>query len=371
MVGWVVVWKKEKGKEFMVTQTREKSFADTLRTARVRVEEMRPVDRWANLQWFDFAPGENRQCSLIPLKDSDVRHLPVLQLGELALSQLLARVGYPLHLIDRLPIKLSHLSVNWLIQNHMAEKQALIRTICDNQARAVLSHCYTPLDDIEVLTLAEPYLEGSTVRWEAFGERSTHISVTWPEEAQSGMIRGLHLANSEVGVRSVTIEAILYRPACANILPAVGSGGDGDGYDPYRIRDPRSNARPGQHRMGALAGQQAGGWRFIHTGDKTRLESFVRDAIEDTKRSGDALIARYQQALTKQVDAIGAVEELSKEAKLTQEQFKNALSAMMEEPMGQTVAAVANAFSRAAQKEEDPDERHYVQGVGTRALLKM
>jgi hypothetical protein len=64
---------------------------------------------------------------------------------------------------------------------------------------------------------------------------ATHISVPWPADSHEGRSDGIHIANSEVGVRSVTNQAIVYRPACANILPALGRG---DGEDNYRRRLP-------------------------------------------------------------------------------------------------------------------------------------
>ncbi len=118
-----------------------------------------------------------------------------------------------------------------------------------------------------------------------------------------------------------------------------------------------------------------GGWRFIHSGDKDRLGHFVADAIADTQRSSEGLLDRYQQALNKQIDAVGSVEKLSKEGELTREQLKAALNALVNDestdvPRG-SVAQVANAFTRAAQAEEDPDERQKVQSVGTLALVRL
>ena len=340
----------------MTTATR--TFDDVVVEAKQRAIELNPLDRWSSLDRFEFVPieDENRRAHLKPLEGTSPG-LPPLQLSEHALRQLMARVDYPIKLLDRLPAKLNHLSVNWLLQHYLGEREALIRTVRGNLARAVLGSRYTPLDDVELLALAAPYMEGALVRWEAFGELGTHISVSWPADAQDSLERGIHIANSEVGVRSVTIQAILYRPACANILPALGGG---DGEDIYRRRSPFNRSR------GQL-GTMAGGWRFIHTGDKDRLATFVKDAIKDTRRQYDAVLARYQAGLEKQVDAISCIEELSKEGDLTREQMKRTLEAFAQE-YSPTVTGVANAFTRAARYEEDPEERYFMQSLGTAAL---
>ncbi len=335
-----------------------RTFDEAAAEAQRRTVELSPVDRWSSLDKFEFLPteGENKRAYLKPLEGMPLG-LPPLQLSEHALRQLMGRVDYPVKLLDRLPAKLNHLSVNWLLQHYLAEREALIRTVRGNIARAVLGSRYTPLDDAELLTLATPYMEGALVRWEAFGELATHISVSWPTDSQDGLERGVHIANSEVGVRSVTIQAILYRPACANILPALGGG---DGEDIYRRRSPFNRNR-------AQLGSMAGGWRFIHTGDKDRLAAFVKDAIEDTRRQYDALLARYRAGLEKEIDAIGAIEGLSKESDLTREQMKRTLEAFAQE-YSPTVTGVANALTRAARYEEDPEERYHMQSLGTAAL---
>ena len=335
-----------------------KTFDEVVAEAKQRTIELNPVDRWSSLDRFEFLPteGENRQAYLKPLQGTSPG-LSSLQLSEHALRQLMARADYPVKLLDRLPAKLNHLSVNWLLQHHLAERESLIRTVRGNLARAVLGSRYTPLDDVELLALAAPYMEGALVRWEAFGELATHISVSWPAEAQDSLERGVHIANSEVGMRSVTIQAILYRPACANIFPATGGG---DGEDVLRRHSPFNRNR-------AQLGSMAGGWRFIHTGDKDRLAAFVKDAIEDTRRQYDVLLARYQAGLEKEIDAIGAIEGLSKEGDLTREQMKRTLEALAQE-YSPTVTGVANAFTRAARYEEDPEERYFMQSLGTAAL---
>ncbi len=354
---------------------REVSFGELTERVKTETLERRPVDRYADLRLFEFSMIDRNRTQLIPFAGMELTeksNMPTMLLGDIALNQLCQKLGYPVKLLDRLPPACVYRDINWLIQHYLEEdRQALIRTQREqmisgsrySEARAILGSRYTPIDCYEILELALPFLDNGIVRWEAITDRSAHVSVTWPDAMTDGMIRGVHLGNSEVGLRAVTVEAILYRPVCANILPAVGGRDDGE-YDPYKIRNPMNSKQ-------ALVGKQKSGWRMIHTGDKTRLEQFIKDGIADAKTSSEAMLAKYRQALDIVVNSVDEIESLSKENKLTQEQFKAVLEAAMEEPISNKAASVVNAFTRAAQWEEDPDERHFIQGIGNQALNRL
>jgi hypothetical protein len=89
----------------------------------------------------------------------------------------------------------------------------------------------------------------------------------------------------------------------------------------------------------------AGGRRFIHTGDKDRLAAFVKDAIEDTRRQYDALLARYGAGLEKEIDALGAIEEL-KQSRGTSPGSNEAHPGSLPRTTSVTVTGVANALTQ-------------------------
>ena len=348
-----------------------KPFQETLDRTRQRLAELNPEDRRTRLDLFAFVfPGQEASASpaLVPLGNGALPQ--AIMLSPFALGQLLEKVGYPKKLLEALPGKAVQFDVNWLLQHGLEDRMSLIRVVKGNTARAILGSRYTPLDDFQLLEAAAPYLEGAVVRYEGFGELSTHITVTWPAEQEGGLERGLHLANSEVGVRAITIEAVAWRVVCGNVLPAIGGNGDDSFYESGGRYFRR--VRAGAHDLtGGREGTVKAGWRFIHTGDPQRLVAFVQDAIADTKRQYDTLLARWRGALQAQLpDPLGAMEGMVREGDLTSDQFKRLLEAWAEEKseFGNSVAGVTNAFTRAAQAEIDPEERYRLQALGTASL---
>jgi len=352
----------------MQATTEPKTFTQVLTKVQTETIAKQPLDRWGSLNRFEFIPVEEGKrivkTMLKPISDTDGQapriELPTLELSDFALGQLLQRADYPQKLLTKLPAKCVWVDVNILLQN-LGEREALIRTINGNMARAILGSRYTPLDDADLYAIVAPYAEGAMVRWESIGELSSHISVSWPDTDEKGLQRGIHIANSEVGLRAVTIQAILYSQHCNNILPALG--GD-DNY--YTRKNPFSNGKA-HDLKGAQKAEKVTGWRFIHTGDKGRLENFVRDAIEDSKTQYEGLLARYNAGLQKQVDGIATIEEFGKKQDLNQAQLRSVLEAYAQD-YNPTVTGVANAFTRAAQHQEDSEDRFHMQAVGSEVL---
>jgi hypothetical protein len=93
-----------------------------------------------------------------------------------------------------------------------------------NTVRGVLSERYSRLDNATVLNCIAPALNDRfEVRWLALTDESFHLRVVDPsigrEVARDDrLIVGLHIANSEVGRRSLTIDALVYRLVCTNGL---------------------------------------------------------------------------------------------------------------------------------------------------------
>lgn len=347
-----------------------KTFTQVLTEVQDSTMAKQPLDRWGSLNKFEFLPIEENnkvvKTTLKPMSDPETKQplvaLPTLELSDYALGQLLQRVDYSQKLITRLPAKAIWFDVNWLMQN-VGEREALIRTINGNMARAILGSRYTPLDDVELYAIVAPYVRGALVRWESITDVSSHISISWPDTDENGLQRGIHIANSEVGLRAVSIRAILYKDMCNNIVPA-------GGYDEvYTRKNPFSNGKA-HDLKGAQKAVSESGWRFIHTGDKERLQNFVRDAIEDSKAQYEGLLARYNAGLQRTVDGIGVIVEFGKKQDLSQAQLRSVLEAYAQDydPKKNTVTGVAMAFTAAAQHEQDAEERYHMQAVGSEVL---
>lgn len=90
--------------------------------------------------------------------------------------------------------------------------------------RAVLTERYCPLDNRALLESLRkslpPHLQ---VQWVALDDESLHLRLFDPNlrrdvRSDDPLQAGLHIANSEVGKRSVTVDAVVYREVCSNGL---------------------------------------------------------------------------------------------------------------------------------------------------------
>ena len=348
-----------------------------------KVALLDPIDHRNRIEHFMFDiidPEEARvKYALVPLMpDNGPTALTgkPLMLSPHAMRQLCERLHMPIKFVRRLESMKAHkllgINLNMLMQ-HGKTGMAMFRTINSQNGetartvRAVLGSQYQPLDDLDLLTVAAPYLEGAEIAFSSFDDMGTHITAIWPEEVNAtGLMRGVHIANSEVGLRAISIEAVAYRPKCANILPALGLGGMGDGEQAM------GGGRPiYRSRNRAFTGDATYGWRLIHRGDTNRLQAFVADAIADVSRQYEGVVARWQQGLTEMIDdPIGALSEIADAKQLTVDQYKASLTAWAETrpDFGDCRTGLVNAFTLAAQNEENADDRYAMQIAGTYAL---
>jgi len=90
--------------------------------------------------------------------------------------------------------------------------------------RAVLTDRYTPIDNrMLVQCLRRTLPPRLQIQWISVDDESFHLRLFDPElriEVRDGdpLMAGLHISNSEVGKRSVTIDSIVYRQVCTNGL---------------------------------------------------------------------------------------------------------------------------------------------------------
>ena len=99
-----------------------------------------------------------------------------------------------------------------------------------NGLRGVLSSRYARLDNKRLLDCLVPLLgERFQVSWHAITPESFHLRLVDPALSQDALpgdrlMVGLHVGNSEVGKRSVSVDAIVFRVLCANGLIRVVGG---------------------------------------------------------------------------------------------------------------------------------------------------
>lgn len=283
-----------------------------------------PFDRTSKINLFQFVVEEGKGGALVPLGNhlEEGSHMPTVYLSPNALSQYLTRLQYPQGFYQRIPSRLNCLNVNWLVQNSSFQHEALFRIQDENIARALMTDLYQPVDNLDLLTLIEPYLGDGKVRWHFDDQLTFHMSVSFPnyaEEIKTGDVieRGVHISNSEVGLRSITVAGYIYRLICRN--GAIGTGG-GDSY------------------------------RFRHVGSADRLHEKVQAAIESAKLEVERVVAQFKNALTVKIDEpFKLIENVARDRNLSQEELKAILNSFMEATEDKdNLYGVTQAISNAA-----------------------
>lgn len=304
-----------------------------------------PFDRTTRLPLFQYVIEEGTGGALVPFQipANGGGRIPTVYLQPHAHDQLLSRLDYARRTYERLPDKLNILAVNWLIQNFY-NKDVLLRCQDGNQIRALMSSDFEPFDNLELLEVVEPFVGDGEVKWYHADDMTVHVTITWPnteEVIKVGDVvrRGIHLSNSETGLRSVTIAGVLDRLICSNLAIAHGGGG--------------------------------GMRRFRHVGDPNKLRDQVKAAIDETYLESTKLLAQFRASLEKAVDdPFNYLERVAKDKtnEMTQEQFKASLDAFMLEP-DNNLFGVTNAITRAAQVFEG-EARYDMQRLGSKVLAE-
>ena len=320
------------------------TFAEILDNARQWENEHSPFDRTGRMNLFQYVIEEGTGGALVPFQTPDQeRAIPTTSLLPHAHDQLLARLDYAKRTYDRLPPKLNLLAVNWLIQNYYA-KEVLLRIQDGDKVRALMSTDFEPFDNLELLTVVEPFIGDGEVKWYHSDEMTLHVTVTWPNTEEvikvgDAVRRGIHISNSETGLRSVTIAGVVDRLVCSNLLIGHGDGGG--------IR------------------------RFRHVGNSDKLRDQVKGAIDETFLESTKVMAQFRASLEKAVeDPYNYLERVAKDKTndMSQEQFKAAMNAFMLEP-DDNLFAVTNAITRGAQA-FDGEQRYDMQRLGAKVLAE-
>ena len=326
-------------------QSQSVTVQDVINKAQAWETEHAPFDRGSKLNLFQFVINEGTGGALVPfsnaLEATGPRFMPnSINLSAHALDQLMARVDYPKKLYPRLAGKLNIYNLNWLIQQQGATPVTL-RIQDGNLARAVLGGSYAPFDDLEFLQMVAPYLPSNAkVRWEFKDDLTTHLSISFPNTATELVVgdvveAGIHLSNSEVGIRSVTVAGYVFRLRCSN--GQVGSG-DGDMF------------------------------RFRHTGDHDRMGDSIRSSIESTMLESQKVIQLFKKAMQTEIDKpFDFMEKVAKEGDMSQEMFKSVMEGMMNEDYAGTLMNVSMGCSRASQSYSG-EESYELQRLSTKVL---
>ncbi len=211
--------------------------------------------------------------------------------------------------------------------------------------RGVLSSRYARLDHDLLLDCLTPLLpQGFAVDWFSLDDAGLHLRLVDPRKPQSvlagdDLLCGIHLANSEVGKRAVTVDALVYRLVCQNGLIRLVRGKS----LLYRRHVYLSAPRFQEALEGAVLGALDEAGRFVE-----QIRTAARTPVPDVQ----AVLAQ-----------LGRQEALSKSF------LEAAEKSLRSEPSGQqeTVWGLANGLTQAAQA-LSPDDRYAVEALAGRLI---
>ena len=211
--------------------------------------------------------------------------------------------------------------------------------------RAVLSDRYAPLDNADLVGTLVPLLEDRfEVRGLSISPESLHLRLVDPRLCREvlpndRLMVGVHVANSEVGKRAVTVDALVWRLVCLNGMVRLVQGK-------------------------SLLRQRHISW------DRPRFADALRVAVSEAVTAGAGLIDRLQASTREPVpDVEGVVRAIARQASLTrsvQERVLQALSATAP-PQQDRVYGLVQALTFTAQS-LSPDDRYDLEVVAGRLL---
>jgi len=211
--------------------------------------------------------------------------------------------------------------------------------------RGVLSSRYARLDHDLLLDCLTPLVpQGFAVDWFSLDDGGLHLRLVDPRKPQSvlagdDLLCGLHLANSEVGRRAVTVDALVYRLVCQNGL----------------IR--------------LVKGKSLLYRRHVHFSApqfKEALEGAVLGALDEAGRFVEQI---REAARTPVPDVAAVLELLGRQEALSKNFLEAAERSLRSERAGQqeTVWGLANGLTQAAQA-LPPDDRYAVEALAGRLI---
>ena len=142
-----------------------------------------------------------------------------------ALGQLCHQLSIPTSYFKRCPPQLQATQFDYWIGKRCEDNNEQLKWLIrakDSVLRGVVSERFARLDNAQLLNALEPYLNDQfTVQWCASTETSLHLRLIRLDTRKLILVgdeacAGIHIANSEVGFRQVTIDPIIYRLVCTN-----------------------------------------------------------------------------------------------------------------------------------------------------------
>jgi len=218
--------------------------------------------------------------------------------------------------------------------------------------RGILSDRYSVFDNIHLVEILDQIFGNTDQEYDinshVINDLSFHLRITFPAldvdmgettTGENDIIRtGVHITNSEVGRRSVTIEPLVFRLICSNGLMGWSSTG--------------------------------AGFRQRHMWLKQQeMYNRVAEALVESLQAGSTAINLLSESRNVKVDdPLAIIEDLAKENNITKKDTELIKTSFAEEPE-HTIYGVVNSFTRAARTME-ADKRFDMEILSGKILAK-
>ena len=229
------------------------------------------------------------------------------------------RLRIPMSYLSRCPEDLQAENLNYWIEKERKNRETFFCRFTGSKLRGVFTERYTALDHMEILTKMLDYgFDPSCEVHYSLDESLMILKV--PEYGRmfgltetDRIVPGISIANSEVGILALSIEAFFYRLVCSNGLIATTSVGS----------------------------------RFKHI-SRRAMDEFPQ-VLSDVVYQSQASQGRFRISMQTPVDnPMSTIETFAKQFQLSQDETEIVRQAYFLE-QGATMFHVINAFTRAAQ----------------------
>ena len=229
------------------------------------------------------------------------------------------RLRIPASYLSRCPEDLQSENLNYWLEREQKNRETFFCRFTGSKLRGVFTERYTALDHMEILTKMLDYgFDPSCEVHYSLDESLMILKV--PEYGRmfgltetDKIVPGISIANSEVGILALTIEAFFYRLVCSNGLIATTSVGS----------------------------------RFKHV-SRRAMDEFPQ-VLSDVVYQSQASQGRFRISMQTPVDnPMSTIETFAKQFQLSQDETEIVRQAYFLE-QGATMFHVINAFTRAAQ----------------------
>jgi Domain of unknown function (DUF932) len=287
---------------------------------------MRATDTFENLISKVHSMSQDYYDEVIPIRDMEFDSFDNMTIGNKgyeilpSAQRLIAnRLRIPQSYLTRCPRDLQSENLNYWLERENKNRETLFCRFSGSKLRGVFTQRYTALDNMEVLTKMLDY--GFDPACEVHYSLDESLMVLRVPEygrmfelsEKDKIVPGISIANSEVGILALSIEAFFYRLVCSNGLIATTSVGS----------------------------------RFKHV-SRRAMDEFPQ-VLSDVVYQSQSSQGRFQISMQTPVDnPIRTIETFAKQFQLSLEETEIVRQAYYLE-QGATMFHVINAYTRAAQ----------------------